>query len=168
MKTVLVPTDFNPDATKIIDALVLNQKEEKLNIIFVHAFKLSDSITDMLMLSRRSRDYENVSDTFYLKLNQYKTKYSNQLGCVGIEYFYGSTVAAFKNFIDAFDVDCVAYLKDYDFQKINKYSIEPKYLTERCGCQTLELDSAPHQIENNSEYLMDTKIHENRLQTSTV
>ena len=69
MKTVLVPTDFNLESTKIIDALVQNQGEENLNIIFVHAFKLSDSITDMLMLSRRSRDYENISDEFYQALN---------------------------------------------------------------------------------------------------
>ncbi|RZL41144.1 MAG: hypothetical protein EOO93_30225, partial [Pedobacter sp.] len=69
MKTVLVPTDFNLESTKIIDALVQDQPNEKLNIIFLHAFKLSDSITDMLMLSRRSRDYENVSDEFYETIN---------------------------------------------------------------------------------------------------
>ena len=73
MRTVLIPTDFNLNSLAILEALV-KQKAEKMNIIFVPAFKLSDSITDMLMLSRRSRDYENVSDDFYntsisLKLN---------------------------------------------------------------------------------------------------
>jgi len=161
MKTVLVPTDFNLESTKIIDALVQNQGEENLNIIFVHAFKLSDSITDMLMLSRRSRDYENIGDEFYQALNNYKNKYPSKIKTIGIEYFYGSTVAAFKNFIEAFDVNSVAYLKDYKFTPINKYSIDPKYLTERSGCETIQLNTLTvHTTEN----LIDTKIHEAQLQ----
>ncbi|MFC3559673.1 hypothetical protein [Pedobacter jamesrossensis] len=165
MKTVLVPTDFNLESTKIIDALVQNQGEEKLNIIFVHAFKLSDSITDMLMLSRRSRDYENISDEFYLAINNFKKQYPNQINCVGIEYFYGSTVAAFKNFIEAFDVQAVAYLKDYKFTPINKYSINPKFLTERSGCETIQLNVLTiHPTEN----LIETKIQETQLQELNV
>lgn len=160
MKTVLIPTDFNLESLSILETLV-QQKTEKLNIIFVHAFKLSDSITDMLMLSRRSRDYENVSDEFYEKINQFKSKYANQVNCIGIEYFYGSTVAAFKNFIEAFDVDYIAYLKNYNFIPINKYSIDPKFLTERSGCEVLYLNTLTI---HNSENLIETKIHEAQLQ----
>ncbi|MBC6109784.1 hypothetical protein ACFOG5_08645 [Pedobacter fastidiosus] len=161
MKTILIPTDFNLESTKIIDALVNDQPKESLKIIFIHAFKLSDSITDMLMLSRRSRDYENVSDAFYEKLNQYKVQYSDQVQTIGIEYFYGSTVSAFKNFIDAFDVDCIAYPKNYNFSPINKFSIDPKYLTERAGCEVIQLDtSAVHTPEN----LIETRIHETQLE----
>jgi len=161
MKTVLVPTDFKLDSIKIIDALIQHQKNESLNIIFVHAFKLSDSITDMLMLSRRSRDYENVSDEFYQLINQAKTKYPTQINTIGIEYFYGSTVAAFKNFIEAFDVECIAYLKEYNFTPINKYSIDPKILTKRAGCAVIQLNALTVHA---SENLIDTKIHETHLQ----
>jgi hypothetical protein len=161
MKTVLVPTDFKLESIKIIDALVQHQQNKNLNIIFVHAFKLSDSITDMLMLSRRSRDYENVSDEFYQQLNQAKAKYPTQINTIGIEYFYGSTVAAFKNFIEAFEVERIAYLKGYDFTAINKYSIDPKILTERAGCEVIQLNTLTvHTTEN----LIDTKIHEAQLQ----
>ncbi|WP_316832225.1 hypothetical protein [Pedobacter aquatilis] len=156
MKTVLIPTDFNLESTKIIESLVLNTTE-KLNIIFLHAFKLSDSITDMLMLSRRSRDYENVSDDFYQKINQYKSQFPEQINTIGIEYFYGSTVVAFKNFIEAFDVNYIAYLKNYDFKPINKYSINPKFLTERSGCEVLYLNAL---TVHSSENLIDTKIQE--------
>jgi hypothetical protein len=161
MKTVLVPTDFKLESIKIIDALVQYQKNETLNIIFVHAFKLSDSITDMLMLSRRSRDYENVSDEFYQQINQAKAKYPSQINAIGIEYFYGSTVAAFKNFIEAFDVERIAYLKEYNFTPINKYSVDPKILTARAGCEVIQLNTlSVHASEN----LIDTKIHETQLQ----
>jgi len=164
MKTVLVPTDFNLESTKIIDALIQNQPNEKLNIIFLHAFKLSDSITDMLMLSRRSRDYENVSDEFYQTINQYREKFPNQVTTTGVEYFYGSTVAAFKNFIEAFDVDFIAYPKDYNFCPINKYSINPNFLTERSGCNLLELDINNIQV---AENLIETKIPEKELIEAT-
>ncbi len=160
MKTILVPTDFKLESIKIIDALVQHQKNEILNIIFVHAFKLSDSITDMLMLSRRSRDYENVSDEFYQQLNLVKTKYPTQINTIGIEYFYGSTVAAFKNFIEAFDVTCIAYLEGYNFTPINKYSVDPKILTARAGCEVILLNALTvHANEN----LIDTKIPETQL-----
>lgn len=165
MKTVLVPTDFTLESTKIIDALVQNQKEEQLNIIFLHAFKLSDSITDMLMLSRRSRDYENVSNEFYQKIYDLKIQYPEQINGIAIEYFYGSTFAAFKNFVDAFEVSAVAYLKDYHFIPLNKYSIDPKYLTERSGCEVLMLNKLMvHQPEN----LIETKIHETQLKELSV
>lgn len=165
MKTVLVPTDFKLESINIIDALVQSQRNEKLNIIFVHAFKLSDSITDMLMLSRRSRDYEHISDEFYQQLNQVKSKYADQIGTIALEYFYGSTVAAFKNFIEAFDVNCIAYLEGYNFTPINKYSIDPKYLTERAGCQVIQL--TPRTVLA-TENLIDTKIQERQLQEANV
>ncbi|GGG95654.1 hypothetical protein [Pedobacter zeae] len=165
MKTVLLPTDFKLESIRIVDALVQHQANEKLNIIFVHAFKLSDSITDMLMLSRRSRDYENISDEFYRELEAVKEKYAHQINTIGIEYFYGSTVAAFKNFLEAFDISCIAYLKGYSFKPINKYSIDPKILTERAGCSVIQLNAlSVHASEN----LVDTKMYETQLQESNV
>ncbi|WP_443943990.1 hypothetical protein ACJVDH_13785 [Pedobacter sp. AW1-32] len=163
MKTILVPTDFNIESTKIVDALLHDLPDEQLNIIFLHAFKLSDSITDMLMLSRRSRDYNNVSDDFYNTLSRYKENYSRQIAAIGIEYFYGSTVAAFKNFIENFEVEYIAYPTDYNFKSINKYSIDPKILIERSGRKIMYLDiHAQAQNEN----LILTKIKDSTLQTA--
>jgi hypothetical protein len=158
MKTILIPTDFNVESAKIIDAFIITQKTEAVKLIFVHAFKLSDSISDMLMLSRRSRDYEIVSDEFYTVLNQYKTKYQNQIKTIAIEYFYGSTVVAFKNFIEAHQVDTIIYPTVYNFCPINKYSIDPRVLTARSGCQLIELDINAVTAEEN---LYETKIVEN-------
>lgn len=167
MKTVLVPTDFNPESIKIINALAANKKNEELNIIFLHAFKLSDSITDMLMLGRRSRDYENVSEEFYEKLRQYQTSYPGYH--LRIEYFYGSTAAAFKNFTEALEADCIAYPQHYDFKKINKYSIDPKHLAERSGLEVLLLDMyAALEPVFTRENLIDTRIPEPQLQSSPV
>lgn len=164
MKTVLVPTDFNVESLKIIDSLVFTTKPESIGIIFMHAFKLSDSITDMLMLSRRSRDYENVSDEFYARMDAYKLKYPNHLEFIGIEYFYGSSAVAFRNFIEGVNADCIAYPKGYNFNAINKFSIDPSSLTKRCGCEVLEVDIHEFSKEEN---LFDTKMPAERINALT-
>ena len=160
MKTVLVPTDFNVENLKIIDSLVLTNKPENIRIIFMHAFKLSDSITDMLMLSRRSKEYEYISEEFYSRMDAYKQKYSNDIQSIGIEYFYGSTVAAFKNFIEGVDADYIAFPKGYNFRAIHKSSIDPSSLTKRCGRRVVELDIYEFSGE---EKLFDTKIPAERI-----
>jgi hypothetical protein len=155
MKTVLIPTDFKLADLRTIDALILNQPAETFKIVFVHAFKLSDSITDLLMLSRRSRDYQHISDEFYAQLEQYKQRFKNELQGVGIEYFYGSTAAAFRNFIENLAVDCIAFPKNYAFKPINKYSIDPQSLIKHGHCERLSLDTDHIPV---SENLFDTKI----------
>jgi len=165
MKTVLVPTDFNVESLKIIDSLVFTNKPENVGVIFMHAFKLSDSITDMLMLSRRGRDYEKVSDEFYTEMDAYKQKYPNDVKFIGIEYFYGSTVAAFKNFIEGVNADCIAYPKDYNFNPIHKFSINPASLTKHCGCQVIDLDI--HEF-SKEEKLFDTKMPADRINALSV
>ena len=157
MKTVLIPTDFNVGSLTIIDTLVLTNKPETIRIIFLHAFKLSDSITDMLMLSRRSRDYENISQEFYDQIAHYKQKYPNDIESIGIEYFYGSTVVAFKNFLERIAPSFIAYPKNYNFNPINKYSINPVHLTNRCGYNVIALDADEFA---NAERLFETRIPE--------
>ncbi|RZK42047.1 MAG: hypothetical protein EOO90_09035 [Pedobacter sp.] len=156
MKTVLIPTDFNVETIKIIDAFSLNYKLDGVKFIFLHSFKLSDSITDMLMLSRRSRDYENISDEFYAELEKRKQIHTSLIGGIAIEYFYGSTVAAFKNLLEDREVDAILYPKNYSFAPINKYSIDPNLLTSRCGCPVIELDLNVVNTEN----LFETKMHD--------
>ena len=165
MKTIVVPTDFNTETLNIIDALTLAAPSEPMRIIFIHAFKISDSITDMLMLKRRSRDYENVSDEFYEKLNEYKAKYTQEIANLEISYFYGSTTAAFKNFLDGYEVDFIAYPKNYSFKPLNKFSIDPSYIISRSGCTVLELDV---QEVLSQENLFETKIPELAYQTVSV
>ncbi len=156
MKTVLIPTYFKVDSIKIIDAFKLNHKHEDVTFIFLHALKLSDSITDMLMLSRRSRDYEQISDEFYQAIAASKQKYPKLIKNIGIEFFYGSTVVAFKNLLETLSVDAILYPADYAFLPLNKYSVDPQVLTARCGYPVITLDINVV----NSENLFETKMHE--------
>lgn len=157
MKTVLVPTDFNLRSLIIVDALVATNSSESLKIVFVHAFKISDSISDLLMLSRRNKDYEHISDEFYAQMAMYKQKYASKIESISVSYFYGSTTVAFRNFTENLEVDRIAYLDNYQFKPINKYSIDPSNLISRSKCEVQVIN--PNAI-TTTENLYETKIQE--------
>lgn len=138
MQTILIPTDFKAAAFDRIPALCNQVKGEELRLIFVHVFKLSDSISELLMLSRRNREYEHVSDEFYNNCTQAKRMYP-QIKEIKIEFLYGSTVSMFRNFIEANEVDFVLSPADYPVGKINKNSIDAAVLIQRCGLPVINI-----------------------------
>ncbi|MBE9584933.1 hypothetical protein IM792_10780 [Mucilaginibacter sp. JRF] len=138
MQTVLIPTDFNIEALKAIPLVCKQMNEEKLSFIFIHMFKLSDSVTDLLMLSRRSREYEQVSDEFYNGCTALKQQYP-QIAAIKVEFLYGSTLSMFKNFLEDNDVSQVLDVKHCYAGKINKSSIDPAVLIQKSGLPVLSL-----------------------------
>ncbi|MCD8741474.1 hypothetical protein LT679_12735 [Mucilaginibacter roseus] len=144
MQTILIPTDFNTEALKAVPLVCEQMKGEPLNFIFMHMFKLSDSITDLLMLSRRSREYEQVSDAFYNGCTALKKEYP-QIGAIKVEFLYGSTLSMFKAFLEANAVNQVLDLKHCYAGKINKASIDPAILIQKSGLPVLPIK--PHRAE---------------------
>jgi len=102
-------------------------------------FKLSDSIGDLLMLSRRSREFENISDDFYNKCTTYKAQLPN-IEVIKIEFFYGSTISMFRNFLENHEVDCVLNPADCSCSKINKSSIDPAILIEKSALPVISIN----------------------------
>lgn len=138
MKTILIPTDFNLSILNCIPSLCKNTEEKKLKIIFVHLFKLSDSISDLLMLSRRSREYDYVSDAFHKGCHDLKNEYKN-IESFKIDFFYGSTLSMFKNFLEANEVDCILHPDACSWNKLNKASIDPLGLVAKSGLPTTSI-----------------------------
>jgi hypothetical protein len=138
MKTILIPTDFTQRSLDCIPTLATQYDTQKVSFVFVHMFKLSDSIGDLLMLSRRSREFENISDDFYNRCRTYKSQLSN-IEAIKIEFFYGSTMSMFRNFLENHEVDCVLSLDDCSFSKINKSSIDPAILIEKSSLPVIKL-----------------------------
>ena len=141
MKTILIPTDYQPTSLDYMHGLTTNFKGEDLNLIFVHMFKLSDSVTDLMMLSRRSREYEKVSDEFYQRCNQVKANYP-QIKNIRIEFLYGSTLSMFKDFLEHNEVDAVLEPQNYLFQQIHKSSIDPGVLMQKSGLPVISVNKA--------------------------
>jgi hypothetical protein len=149
MKNILIPTDFNTATFTAISELC-KQEDHDLKLIFVHQFKISDSIGDLLMLSRRNREYEHVSDEFYQECERLKATFPH-VKSIKIEFFYGSTLRVFRNYLETHLVDAVFDLKNCSFTPLNKLSVDPTMLINKSGLEVIRLktqtkESAPHYV----------------------
>ncbi|RYZ97226.1 MAG: hypothetical protein EOP47_22200 [Sphingobacteriaceae bacterium] len=139
MQTILIPTNFNVSSLDCVPALCNQFKGEDIKIIFMHMFKLSDSITDLLMLSKRSRDHEHISDEFYSRCRELKAEHE-QIQAIKADFVYGSTLSLFRNFIDANEVTHVLDQGHCTASKINKLSMDPAILIKRSGLPVIQVE----------------------------
>jgi hypothetical protein len=141
MKTtnILIPTDFSLASLEVIPALINQNPGKKYCIVLVNFLGLSDSITELLMLSRRSRDYEHITQEFMDKCTRLSNEYKSQIECLQTEFFYGNTVAVFKNYLEAREIHQIAKLKDHAFIKLTNRSYDPETLLERSKCKLITL-----------------------------
>ncbi|WP_207429468.1 hypothetical protein [Pedobacter sp. SYSU D00535] len=141
MQTILIPTDFKPAALQCIPALCDRLAGKGINLIFMHLFKLSSSESELMMLSRRNREFENISDEFHQSIRLIRQKYP-QIKNVKLDFFYGSTVSMFKNYLEAHEVDFILDPKDCCISPLNRASIDPTLLTKKAGLPVLSLPAA--------------------------
>jgi hypothetical protein len=132
---ILIPTDFSLASLNAVTALVQQNPDQRFNIVLVHFLQLSDSITELLMLSRRSREYQHISPEFEAQLNELRTAYSDQITTIGTEFFYGSTVAVFRNYLETKQTERIIMLQGHSYAKITANSIDPTLLLQRSGCR---------------------------------
>ncbi|RFZ85948.1 hypothetical protein DYU05_10290 [Mucilaginibacter terrenus] len=158
MKTILIPTDYQPDALKCIQGITNQVRGEGINLVFVHMFKLSDSENDLLMLSRRSREYERVSDEFYKQLRDIRAQ-NPQIYNVKLEFLYGSTLGMFRNFLDANEVDMILESESCSFGAIHKSSINPDVLVQKSGLPVLKLNKKQAHVQEQpaGEHVYETE-----------
>jgi hypothetical protein len=142
MKTILIPTDFNTLSLQPIPALVKKFYPEEVNILLVHMMGVTDCVRELLMLSRRSSEYQHISHDFYNACNQLKAIHNGELNSLRIEFFYGNTVAVFKNFLEANDVDAILHTGGYNYKMLNKSSIHPSVLTNKCRNLLITVDQS--------------------------
>ncbi|MFD0794366.1 hypothetical protein ACFQZX_12125 [Mucilaginibacter litoreus] len=137
MKNILIPTDYQAASLDCLHAICNHFKNEQLNLVLVHVFKLSDSITDVLMLSRRSREYEQIEDEFYERCSLLRVQYP-QIVSTKIEFLYGSTLSMFKNFIEHNEIDAVADTSHCQHHQIHRSSIDPSVLIKKSGLPVID------------------------------
>lgn len=142
MKTtnILIPTDFSVASLNAVNVL-LEKADQRFNIVLVHFLQLSDSISELLMLNRRSREYQYITPEFEEKLNVLRQNYPGQITSIGTEFFYGNTVAVLKNYLEAKEIDMIVILKGHSYAKLTKNSIDPSLLIQRSGCKTITTEA---------------------------
>ncbi|PTQ96784.1 hypothetical protein C8P68_104273 [Mucilaginibacter yixingensis] len=140
MKTLLIPTDFQLETTHCVPQLVHRFHPQKLNILMVHLVGITDSVGELLMLSRRSAENRFISDDFYRTCHNLRKSYADSIQDIRIEFFYGNTMAAFKNYLDANNVDTIVTLKDLDYELLTERSLDPDAFINRSGRNVLTID----------------------------
>lgn len=143
MKTILIPTDFKTETFNCVPELLKRVYPDQLNIIMIHVLEITDSIQELLMLSRRSAEYRHVPEEFYKLAAKLKVNYPDRINNIRVEFFYGSTVAVFNNLLDANDIDAVVKLNNYHYDELTQNSIDPSRLMERCNRPVMHLDCKP-------------------------
>lgn len=106
----------------------------------VHLVGVTDSMGELLMLSRRSAENRFIADEFYRTCHNLRKAYADSLHDIRIEFFYGNTMAAFKNYLDANNVDTIVTLKDLDYELLTEKSLDPDAFIHRSGRNTLTID----------------------------
>jgi hypothetical protein len=132
MKTLLIPTDFDIQSLSGIPQLMQHYATKPVNLVLAHLMKITDNMQELLMLSRRSTEYQHISPEFYEACTALKQQHPG-ISNIRIEFFYGSTVAVFKNFLEAQHIDTIVMLEHYIYKMLNKNSINPALLVGRSG-----------------------------------
>ncbi len=142
MKTLLIPTDFTQQSIQYIPALAQVFYPEKVNVVLVHMLKITDNMSELLMLSRRSVEYRQIPDNFYIRCRDIENKYSHVINNIAITFFYGSTVAVFNNFLEANEIDAIVPPHD-NYELLFKNSIAPQMLFDKCDTALIKLPKTP-------------------------
>jgi hypothetical protein len=137
MKTLLIPTDFTQQSIQSIPALAQGYYPEKVNIVLAHMLKITDNMGELLMLSRRSVEYRQIPDNFYIRCREIENKHGHLINNIAITFFYGSTVAVFNNFLEANNIDIIVAPHD-NYQLLFKNSIDPDMLFQKCGTAVIK------------------------------
>ena len=102
--TILIPTDFTIASLNLLKKALSDQADSTRNYLLVFDCNLSDSITDLLFLSKATLIHSCSNETFNEGLEILKNRYSNAIDTLRIEPFYGYTKTAFRNFVEANNV----------------------------------------------------------------
>lgn len=142
MKTLFIPTDFTYQSLQSIPNIAQQYYPQKVDIRLVHMLKITDNIGELLMLSRRSTEFRQIPDNFYIRCRDMEKDFSHLINRIHIDIFYGSTVAVFNNYLDAHEVDAIVPPHD-NYKLLFKNSINPEVLIEKCGKRVLTVAETP-------------------------
>ncbi|MDQ6481388.1 hypothetical protein [Dyadobacter sp. LHD-138] len=145
MKTIIIPSDFSIESIQVAETIVRNAKEE-VRILFIHMFHVADDIQDLLFSNYRKKEYEFVSDEFRHECAMLKNVYTGRLKSITVEFFYGSKLAVFKNFLDYNNADFIAYSKSYGMPKLGKSSIDALPVIHKCGLPLIDADEINNSV----------------------
>ncbi|QJB35485.1 hypothetical protein HF324_30960 [Chitinophaga oryzae] len=128
MKNILIPTDFSIRSLGYVHSVVAHYPNEAVNIIFMHALHMPDSLFDLITYTRNSRHIELITADFKDGCEIIRNKYASSVNKLKVEFFHGNTRVAFRNFCLAQNIDVILQPTDNDFVCPSKRSFNPARL----------------------------------------
>lgn len=98
---ILIPTDFSVSSLNGLKHALKNSETTANSYMLVFVSNASNSITDLLFLSKRQVIESHSNELFMEALSILKNKYTDRIQSLTIEPFFGFTKAAFNNFVTA-------------------------------------------------------------------
>lgn len=145
MQNVMIPTDLSIRSLSYLHHLA-TQTEGPVRITLMHALRLPDSLLDCWPFSRSHR-YVSVPDDFREACEVMKNRYAQAFSQINVEFFYGTTAPALRNFIRAHEIDRIAVPDQLHYHHAgeNSYNPESLFRHTKLPVSTLRL-TAPRQV----------------------
>ncbi|WP_159473852.1 hypothetical protein [Dyadobacter sp. 3J3] len=145
MKTIIIVSDFSVESFQVAEKIVSNSAEP-IRILFTHLFHVADDIQDLLFSNYRKKEHEFVSQSFQQDCETLKCNFPDILKSIRVEFFYGSRLALFKNFLDYNQADFIAFSESYGIPKLGKSSIDAMPVIRKSGIPLINTDEINIQI----------------------
>ncbi len=143
MKTIVIPSDFSKDSIAIAEA-VINKVEAEMRILFVHLFRVPDGIQDLLFHTYRKKEEEYISKEFQWHCDELRDMYSYKVAEIKPIFFYGNTMAVFKNHLAYYNTSMIGYSESKKVNKLcKKSSIDLMPIIPKAGYKILNVDTLP-------------------------
>lgn len=146
MKNILVPTDLSIRSLSYLHNLA-EKNEKMISITLMHALRLPDSILDFWVFSRSTKHHALVSHEFREACEVMRNKYATVIHTIQVEFFYGTTAPALRNFLKAHEIHEIALPEGLPYQSPCQESYNPARLFSKCRLplQGLKM-TAPKQV----------------------
>ncbi|WP_212002578.1 hypothetical protein [Chitinophaga sp. HK235] len=128
MKNILIPTDFSIRSLGYVHSVVAQHPNETVNIIFMHALNMPDSLFELITYTRNSRHIDLITADFKDGCEIIRNKYASSVSKLKVEFFHGNTRAAFRNFCLAQNIDLIVLPTDNEYLCPSKRSYNPAKL----------------------------------------
>lgn len=145
MQNVMIPTDLSIRSLGYLHHLA-SHTESPVRITLMHALRLPDSLLDCWPFSRSHR-YVHVPDDFREACEVMKNRYAQAFHHIGVEFFYGTTAPALRNFVRAHQIDRIAVPDQLHYHQAGENSYNPEHLFRYLKLPVCSLKmTAPRQV----------------------
>ena len=129
-KTILVPTDFTVESLHTLRLALAQNEAVQLRVVLMYAYRLSDSISDLLFYSPGKIINNAITPEFEEAISVLKNRFFYTLRSLSIQLFHGNSPDAFTQYAGAYGIDEIYIPQSYQLKKGEK-SFDPVPLIDK-------------------------------------